>query len=191
MEILAVIIVIAVVFGLCYLVDKGFTRVFRSQAQHMSGLAVRLNKRYGAFGLILVVLGIGAIFTGLNAEDSWVLLAGGGLIILVGVGLVVYYMTFGLFYDRDAFILSTFRRRSTKYAYRDITAQQLYNNQGHILIELYLSDGNAVQLQSSMTGAYDFLDYAFEQWLIQTGRRKEDCAFHDPQNSCWFPPVEG
>mgnify|MGYP003303651866 CR=1 FL=1 len=34
MEYLAVIIVAAVVFGLCFLVDKAFVKLFRSQAQH-------------------------------------------------------------------------------------------------------------------------------------------------------------
>ena len=27
-------------------------------------------------------------------------------------------------------------------------------------------------------------------WLAQTGKRKEDCDFYDPDNSCWFPPAE-
>ena len=47
MEYLAVIIFAALVFGLCFLVDKGFTKLFRNQAQHHSGQAVRLNKKYG------------------------------------------------------------------------------------------------------------------------------------------------
>ena len=191
MDILAVVIIAAAVFGLCYLIDKGFTKLFRSQAQHMSGLSVRLNKRYGSIGLILAVVGIAAIFAGMNREGEWALIAGGGLVLLVGIGLVVYYMTFGLFYDQDGFVLSTFGRKRKTYLYKDIKAQQLYNNQGHILVELHLADGNTVQLQSTMTGAYDFLEYAFDLWLHQTGKRKEDCPFYDPENSCFFPPVEG
>ena len=58
------------------------------------------------------------------------------------------------------------------------------------LIELYLSDGRAVQVQGTMEGAYAFMDHAFSAWLKQTGRTREDCPFYDPQNSCWFPPVE-
>ncbi len=191
MEILAVLIVAGVVFGLCYLIDKGFTRLFRSQAQHISGLSVRLNKRYGSIGLILAVVGVAAIFAGMNREGEWAITAGGGVVLLVGIGLVVYYMTFSLFYDRDGFILTVLGRKRKLYAYRDIAAQQLYNNQGHILIELHLSDGNTLQLQSTMTGAYDFLEYAFGCWLQQTGKRREDCPFYDPENSCYFPPVEG
>ena len=46
MEYIAVLVVAAAVFGICYLVDKGFTRMFRSQAQHMSGTAVRVALHY-------------------------------------------------------------------------------------------------------------------------------------------------
>lgn len=188
MEIIAVLVIMALVFGVCFLVDKGFTKLFRSQAQHMSGKAVRLNKKYGAIGLILGALGIAAIFSGLSG--NWIMIIGGSLVLIVGIGLVVYYMTYAIFYDDDSFLVTTIGKRATVYRYGDIQNQQLYNNQGHALIELYLSDGRTVQIQGSMEGAYAFMEYAFSAWLIQTGRTREDCAFYDPQNSCWFPPVE-
>ena len=188
MEYIAVLIVAALVFGACYLIDRAFQRVFRNQQEHRSGLAVRLNKKYGSMGLIIAVLGLAAVFAGL--PQGWVLIAGGELLVLVGIGLVVYYMTFGVFYDEDTFILTTFGKRSTTYAYKDIKAQQLYNSYGNILIELHMTDGRSVQLQAGMTGVYSFLDHAFSTWLRQTGRKQEDCSFYDPQNSCWFPPVE-
>lgn len=189
MEYVAVVLVAALVFGVCFLVDKGFTRLFRSQAEHQTGKAVRLNKKYGSIGLILIVVGLAAIFAGLGGE--WILIAGGGLLVLVGIGLVVYYLTFGVFYSEDSFILTTFGKKSTTYAYRDIRSQQLYNSYGNILIELHMADGRAVQLQAGMEGTYAFLDHAFGAWLRQTGRAREECPFHDPENSCWFPPVEG
>lgn len=185
MEYIAVLLIAAFVFLICFLVDKGFTKLFRSQQEHKSGLAVRLNKRYGSMGLIVAVLGLAAVFAG-----GWLMIAGGCLLILVGIGLVVYYMTFGVFYDTDTFVLTTFGKKSTTYRYSDIKAQQLYNNYGNTVIELYMTDGRTVQLQSGMAGVYDFMDYAFPAWLRQTGRNREDCAFYDPQNSCWFPPLE-
>ena len=182
---IALAIVIAAVFGLCFLVDKGFTKLFRSQQEHKSGLAVRLNKKYGSMGLIVAVLGVAALFAG-----GWLLTVGGSLLVLVGLGLVVYYMTFGVFYDTHTFILTTFGKKSTTYRYSDIKAQQLYTSYGNTVVELYMTDGRTVQLQSGMSGVYDFMDYAFSVWLQQTGRKQEDCSFYDPQNSCWFPPVE-
>lgn len=185
----AIIIVAALVFGLCFLLDKGFQKLFRNQAEHMSGKAVRLSKRYGAFGIIIAVLGLAAVLSG--GAEGWPLQVGGGVLILMGIGLVLYYMSYGIFYDTDSFIFMSSGKKGIKYYYRDIQNQQLYNNQGHILIELYMSDGRAVQVQSSMEGAYDFMDHAYGAWLRQTGRREEDCTFHDPANCCWFPPVEG
>lgn len=190
MEYIAVFLVAAAAFGVCFLVDKGFTKLFRSQSQHHSGKAVRLNKRYGSIGLILAVFGIGAMIYGVAGE--WILIAGGALVLAVGIGLTVYYMTFGIFYDAESFILTTFGKRSTTYEYKDIQGQQLYISAGNVVvIELYMTDGRTCQIQSVMPGAYEFLDQAFEAWLRQTGRKKEDCAFYDPDNSCWFPTMEG
>lgn len=188
MEWITVLVVAALVFGVCFLIDKGFTKLFRSQAQHYSGLSVRLNKKYAAFGLILFVLGLAALFAGLKQE--LLLLIGGAFIMAIGVGLVVYYMTFGVFYDDDTFLLTTFGKQSKVYRYGEIACQQLYNNYGQIVIELHMTDGRTVQLQAAMPGVYPFLDKAFSQWCRQRGIREEDCAFHDPDNSCWFPSVE-
>ena len=188
MEFVAIILVAAITFGLCFLADKGFQKTFRGKAQHRSGLSVRLNKKYGAFGLIFVALGIAAVFSGWGSE--WVLAAGGGVVVLIGCFLIGYYMTFGIFYDEDSFLLTTFGKKSTVYAYRDILNQQLYNSYGNIIIELHMTDGNAVSLQSVMEGVYPFLDHAFSAWCRQTGIDPEICDFHDPSNSLWFPAME-
>lgn len=189
MEFVAVLILAALVFGVCFLVDKGFTKFFRSQAQHMSGKAVRLSKRYGSIGLVIGVIGLAAVFTGIG--KSWVLIVGGAIMVLMGVGLVVYYMGYGVFYDEDSFIFMTVGKRTITYRYGEIRSQQLYNNQGHLLIELYMADGKAIQLQSTMNGCFAFMDQAFAGWLKQTGRTQEACPWYDPENSCWFPPVDG
>ena len=187
MELLGVIVILAFVFGLCFLLDKGFTKVFRSQAQHFSGLSVRLSKRYGSVGLLIFCLGVASCFTG-----STLMLVCGMVLILVGAGLVTYYMTFGVFYDEKGFVVTTFGKKSRTYRYSQIRAQQLYLTQGGAtVIELYFDDKTSVQLQSTMTGTYEFMDRAFESWLQQTGRTKEQCDFYDPDQSCWFPKAEG
>ena len=153
----------ALVFGICFAVDKGFTQLFRNTDQHRSGLSVRPSKRYGSFGLVLFVVGLISLLLGLPAD--WILIVGGIVVMLVGVGLVVYYMTFGVFYDDDTFLLTTFGKRSQVYHYSDIVHQQLYLIQGgNIVIELHLKDKRAVSLQSTMEGTYPFLDHAFAAW---------------------------
>ena len=188
MEFVSVVLIAAAVFGICYFVDKGFAKLFRSKAQHMSGLAVRVNKRYGAFGVILFALGVGAILAGLSGE--WILIAGGALILIAGICMVVYYLTFGVFYDDDSFLISRFGKKSLTYRYDQIKTQQLYVASGNTLIELHMTDGQNISLQAGMPGVYDFMDKAFAGWCRQKGVDPESCEFHDPHNSCWFPPME-
>ncbi len=183
------IIIIVLTFFLCWLVDKGFSKLFRSQPQHVSGKAVRLGKFYSLGGLILFVLGVVAIMAGISA--SVLLVIGGAVVLAAGIFLVVYYLSFGVFYDSESFVASSFGRKSFTCRYEDIQNQQLYNNRGQLLIELYLEGGRALQLQSTMTNATDFMNTAFAGWCAQKGLREEDCQFYDPDNCCWFPTLEG
>ena len=183
------ILVIAVTLALCFGADKLFTKLFRSAPEHQTGKAVRLPKMYGAFGLILAVIGLAAIISGVM--DTPVLLFGGVFVIVLGICLVVYYMTFGIFYGDETFRLTTFGKRSGTYYYRDIRGQKLYLIQGgSVVIELHMTDGRTVQLQSTMDGAYTFLAHAYAAWVRQTGKTAAECAFHDPSNSLWFPTVD-
>ena len=184
-----ILLIAAAVFGLCFAVDKAFSKLFRSKAQHRSGIAVRANKRYGLFGVILSVLGIMAVCVGI--ADGPVLLWGGIVVLLMGAALAVYYLSFGVFYDGETFLLSRFGKKEVTYRFSDIKGQKLYLVQGgNVIIELHMADGNTVSLQSTMDGVYPFLDTAFAAWCLQTGRDPQSCDFHDPSQSLWFPTVE-
>ena len=184
-----ILLIAAAVFGLCFAVDKAFAKLFRSKAQHRSGMAVRANKRYGLFGVILSVLGIMAVCVGMT--DGPVLLWGGIVVLLMGAALAVYYLSFGVFYDGETFLLSRFGKKEVTYRFSDIKGQKLYMVQGgNVIIELHMADGGTVSLQSTMDGVYPFLDTAFAAWCMQTGRDPQSCDFHDPSQSLWFPTVE-
>ena len=183
-----IILVIVAAFGLCFLVDKGFTRLFRSKAQHRSGLSVRQNKRYASFGLVLMAIGIASLVT---AAGNRVMIVGGILLAIVGMCLIVYYLSFGIYYDDDGFLLESFGKKSISYRYRDIVHQQLYNVQGgSVIIELHMTDGSAVQVVSTMPDYDRFLDHAFTHWCRQKGIDPQNCAFHDVSACCWFPKGE-
>ena len=188
-QFIPIAIIAAIIFGICYLVDKTFTKMFRSKAQHRSGKAVRANKRYGVFGVVLAVLGIMAVCIGIT--DGPVLIWGGIFVLLMGICLAVYYLSFGLFYDGESILLSRFGKKDTVYYYKNIVGQKLYLIQGgSVVIELHMADGSAVSVQSSFEGVYPFLDTAFAGWCLQTGRDPQSCDFHDPSQSLWFPTVE-
>ena len=189
MEALIWIAAAALVFGVCRLVDILFQKLFRSKAEHLSGQAVRVNKRYGVFGVILCALGIAAIVSGVKGDK--VLLWGGVIVLLLGASLTVYYLGFGIFYNEDSFLVSTLFKKSVSYPYSDIVSQKLYLiTGGNIVVELLLKNGKTVSLQSTMEGVYPFLDTAFQRWCHQTGRSPDACDFYDPQKSWWFPHEE-
>jgi membrane protein YqaA with SNARE-associated domain len=189
MEFIAILLIAAAVFGVCYLVDKAFTKAFRSKAQHRSGKAVRAPRRYGIFSVLLTVMGIASVCIGIT--DGWVMLAGSIIILVIGVGLAVYYLSFGVFYDGETMLVCSFGKKDREYYFREIQGQKLYLVQGgNIIVELHISDGTAVSLQSSMDGVYLFLDTAFAGWCMQKGIDPQSCSFHDPSQSLWFPVVE-
>ena len=184
-----ILLIAAAVFGLCFAVDKAFAKLFRSKAQHRSGKAVRASKRYGLFGVVFFILGVVAISNG--TSQGKLLFVGGFIVLFLGIIMAVYYLSFGIFYDDETFLVSSFGRKSLEYRYSDIQKQQLYVvSGGSVIVELWLKNGKTLSLQSGMEGVYPFLDHAFAAWCRQTGRRAEDCAFHDPAKSWWFPHEE-
>ena len=188
-QFLPIALVAAVIFGICYLVDKTFTKLFRSKAQHRSGMAVRASKRYGAFGVILMALGIGAITVGIT--DGPVLLWGGVIVLFSGICLAAYYLSFGIFYDGESFLLSSFGKKDVTHFYKEIKEQKLYLIQGgSVVVELHMEDGTAVSVNTGMEGMYPFLDTAFAGWCLQKGIDPQTCDFHDPAKSWWFPHEE-
>ena len=189
MQIIPILLVAAAVFGVCYLIDKTFTKLFRSKAQHMSGMAVRVSKTYGVVGVILIVIGIMAVIVGISS--SVLLLIGGVIVLCMGIGLAAHYLGHGIFYDGESFLVSSFGKKSVTHYFKDIREQKLYLIQGgNIVIELHMADGSAVSLQSTMDGVYPFLDTAFAGWCLQTGRDPQSCDFHDPSKHWWFPHEE-
>lgn len=189
MSLISTLVIAALVFGFCYLIDKLFTAKFRSTAQHRSGMAVRVNKRYGVFGVGLSVLGVLAIGVGITGGNA--LIFGGIAVLIMGIALAVYYLTHGIFYDGESFLVASFRKADRIYTYDQIVEQKLYMIQGgSVVIELHMTDGTAVSLQSSMEGVYLFLDTAFAGWCLQKDIDPTTCDFHDPSRSWWFPHEE-
>ena len=189
MNILMTILTAALTFGFCYVIDKYFSHAFRSKAQHQSGMAVRVNKRYGVFGVGLTVIGVLAVCVGFTGGLA--LLLGGMVVLVMGICLGVYYLTHGIFFDGESFLVASFRKADRVYQYAQIREQKLYLVQGgNIIIELYLDDETTISLQSSMEDVYLFLDTAFAGWCLQKGIDPQDCSFHDPSKSWWFPHEE-
>ena len=183
-----ILLLAAAVFGLCFLIDKGYAKLFRNKQQHRSGLSVRQNKRYGSMGFVLMAIGVAAL---VSAAGNRAVLIGGIILILLGAGLTVFYLTSGIYYDDESFLVETLGKKPSTHFYRDICFQQLYTMQGGgSIVELHMKDGSAVQVVSTMPDYDKFLNHAFARWCVQRGIDPENCEFHDVTNSCWFPEKE-
>ena len=113
------------------------------------------------------------------------------LMLLLGAGLVLYYLSYGIYYDAESFLVSSFGKRNRVYRYQNIRQQRRFVVQGgSVLVELHMEDGTAVTVQTNMDGAYPFLDYAFARWCEQRAIDPENCDFHSPDQHCWFPEEE-
>ena len=183
------LILAAAVFGICYGVDKGFTRLFRNRKEHRSGLAVKRNKRTATLGVFLGLLGVAGLLSGSSAgRGMWILSA---IMLLLAAVLIGSYLSFGIYYDDDGFLVSSFGKKNRSYRYGDIREQKRYVVQGgSVIVELYMVDGTTATVQTNMEGAYPFLDHAFGRWCAQKGIAAESCDFHDPSQHCWFPEEE-
>jgi hypothetical protein len=184
----AMLLVAVLTFGACWGLDQLFTRLLRSQAQHRSGTAVRLRKGYAVAGVLLTVLSVMLLVYGISESKSLMIFAA-ALIGITGVGLAVYYVTSGIFYDHDSFLVMGLGKKSRVYAYHQIRGQLLYKTNDAVLVELYMTDGTTAAVQSTMEGAYPFLDHAFAAWCRQKGLDAQQCTFHDPGNHLWFPTM--
>lgn len=183
------LILAALVFGACYLVDKGFAKLFRGKKEHRSGLAVKQNKRNILFGLVLVLLGIAGVLT--LVGNSWGFALLSVVVLLMGAALVVSYLSFGIYYDNESFLVCAFAKADRVCRYGDIREQKRYVIQGgSVLVELHMADGSVVSVQNTMEGAYPFLDHAFARWCEQRKLDPKDCGFHDPAACRWFPEEE-
>lgn len=187
---MAYILIAALTFGVLFLIDKGFTRLFRNQAQHHSGTAVRLKKGYGVASILLSVIAVLCLVQYIAAREIVMLICFAALLAM-GAGLGAYYLSHGVFYDDETFLFTTLGKKGVTYRYGDITGQKLYQIQGGgYLVDLYMTDGNTVGIQTSMPGAYDFLDKACHARLRQLGINSAECDWLDEDNSCWFPSKE-
>ncbi len=189
MQVFFVLFVAALVFFLCRGVDRAFQRIFRSKAEHLSGLAVRVSKRYGLFGVILTAIGVAAPFT--VGTQGKIMLYGGIAVAIMGIAMIVYYLSSGIFYNDDSFRVCAFGKRDSVYRYNQIASQRLYVlTGGSLIVELSMTDGSAVSVATTMDGAEAFLDAAFAHWCRQRGVNPAECIFHDKEKSWWFPHEE-
>ena len=96
---MAYLIVAALAFAVCYGLDKGFTRLFRNKKEHRSGRAVKHHKRLVTIGLLLTLVSLAGLLSSGEGFKGQLFMS--LFVLVLAVGLTVYYLSFGIYYDQE------------------------------------------------------------------------------------------
>ncbi len=180
MKYIAYFTVIALTFGMCFLVD---TLCKRLRGKRRGPNRVRPQKRTAAFGIILAFLGLSFA---VGVRGHWLVVVGSALLLLLGGMLITVYFATGLTYDQAGFTYKTPFHRAKAYRYEDITGQNTLLTRAGVQVLLRVA-GDEVQLYEAMEGLNDFFSTAYEGWLKARGLTREQCPPPNPAYYVWFP----
>lgn len=178
---LFVILFMALVFGLCFLVDKGAARLI---ARARAASSVRPPLRYPVLAAALILAAVGCVVFAV-VKQSWLYGAAAAVFLAIGVYALVYYRATGISYTDTHFTFRSGKRRRT-FAFGDIEGQRVAVAKTGVCLVLCLG-AEQVVLYSSMQGFGPFLDSAFQGWCRAKGLDPAGQIWHDPANQQWFP----
>lgn len=180
-------IFMALVFGLCFLVDKLWQRFVKNADFDQS--KVRLARSNIVFGTLLAVFGLVLLlFVAPEQGGIWWFMT--AVILLVGLFLLANYCLTGIDYNEMGFTYRRLGHRLQSFSYDQICGQRTFANRAGINVLLYAGD-EEIYLYASMKGTQAFLSTAFNGWCAAHGIDPEQVSPPNPENMIWFnEPVE-
>lgn len=178
----------ALVFGLCFLVDKLWQRRKQNAAQTESD-KVRLPRANNIFGALLAVGGLALLLFIAPIEGGiwWFLSIA---VMLIGLFLIVNYLATGIDYNEAGFTYRRLGRRSQTFTYAQIKGQRSFANRAGVNVLLYAGEED-IYLYSAMKGTRRFMQTAFDGWCLAHGIDPDEVSPPDPNSMIWFnEPVE-
>lgn len=185
MKYLLLLLFAALVFGLCFLADKGLNRLRHWAVQRP---AVRLPLRYPLLSAILLLVAALAAAYGISAKSP---LFGCAAALFVGVAIYSLhsYRSTRIDYTDTDF---TFRSGKVRHTFRfsEIDGQRVAISKHTSCLVLCLGPDEVV-LYSNMQGFSPFLEAAYRGWCQAKGLDPHAQAWHDPSDHRWFPDKPG
>ena len=124
---LPIIIICAVVFLLCFLIDT-LIKALRPKSGLGKGVKfVRMPRRSFLFGMILLLFPVVAVLFWLPKEEK-LLRIGCGVIFAMGILLLYYFFSFSIRYDDTAFEYRDLRHKRTRFTYDQIKDKKSFGN---------------------------------------------------------------
>ena len=115
----------AVIFLLCFLIDKLIQKLFPKHKLEKSKTVVRPPRKSAVFGVLLLVFPLMALLFWMPEEGDTLLTICCVGAMLMGAFLLVTYFSVSIYYGEDGFLYKTLRGGKKEYRYKDIRDQSL------------------------------------------------------------------
>lgn len=179
----------AVIFLLCFLVDKLIQKLFPKHELEKSKTVVRPPRKSAVFGVLLLVFPLMALLFWMPEEGDTLLTICCVGAMLMGAFLLVTYFSVSIYYGEDGFLYKTLRGGKKEYRYKDIRGQRSVMTRGGINTILFVGK-DEINLYSAMQNLNPFLKYAFFRWCEANGI-DPDSIENNPRMFTWFPDPDG
>ena len=178
----------AVIFLICFLIDKLIQKLFPKHELEKSKTVVPPRKS-AVFGVLLLVFPLMALLFWMPEEGDTLLTICCVGAMLMGAFLLVTYFSVSIYYGEDGFLYKTLRGGKKEYRYKDIRGQRSVMTRGGINTILFVGK-DEINLYSAMQNLNPFLKHAFFRWCEANGI-DPDSIENNPRMFTWFPDPDG
>ena len=178
----------ALVFLVCFLIDKLFSLIFPRSKTEKSGNVVRLPRRNAVAGILLIFVPLVVLLFFIPEGGDTLMTVGCVIAIVLGLILLVSYLSFAIYYDDEGFVYKDLRRKKTAYHYSQIKGQRSVMTRSGINSILFVAD-DEINVYSTMQNLNAFLNKAFYKWCAVKNIDPASVE-NNPRMFTWFPDPE-
>ena len=184
-----VLIVCAVVFLVCFLIDTLLKLIFPKSRLEKSKQVVRPPRRSAVIGVILTFAGAAMLVKLLPEKSDVLFLIGSIVAVIFGVILLCTYFSIAIYYDDEGFLYKAWGHGKKEFRYSQIRGQRSLLTRGGVNTILFVGD-EEINLYSAMQNLNAFLSKAFFKWCAARGI-DPDSVENNPRMATYFPDLDG
>ena len=163
-----VLIVCAVVFLVCFLIDSLLKLLFPKSRLEKSKQVVRPPRRSAVIGVILTFAGAAMLVKLLPEKGDLLFILGSIVAVIFGVILLCTYFSFVIYYDDEGFLYKAWGHGKQEFRYSQIRGQRSLLTRGGVNTILFVGE-EEINLYSAMQNLNAFLSKAFFKWCAAKG----------------------
>ena len=179
------LIVCALVFLVCFLIDTLLKVIFPKSKLEKSRQAVRPPRRSAVIGVILAFLGLAVVVRIAPQEHDTLLLIGAIGAMVIGTVLLCTYFSVVIYYDDEGFLYKAWGHGKQEFRYSQIRGQRSLLTRGGVNTILFVGDAE-INLYGAMQNLNAFLSKAFFKWCQVKGI-DPDSIENNPRMATYFP----